>query len=144
MKLALLGSILGAVLLAPTVAQSCSTLGATWDPLTTTLSIALSGAPANAPTMTFVGLTQGTTTMHGITLGLAMPFYTMFFGVADASGNLAASRVLANAPIGITAYLQSVSMDMTGHTPHQHGGGHGQPGGGMTFCVSNVASVQFL
>lgn len=142
MRLTFLGAALGTVaILTPAAAQTCSTLGATWTQSTTTLAITLAGAPANAPTMTLVGLHQGTTTMmHGLTLGLAMPFYTMFFGVTDATGNLAASRTLANAPTGVTAYLQSVSMDMTGHT---HGGGMGQHGS-MTFCVSNVAQVVFL
>lgn len=138
MRFPLLGTVLGAALLtSAAAAQSCSTLGATWDPNTNTLAIALSGAPANAPTMTLIGLHQGTTTMHGITLGLAMPFYSMFFGVTDGSGNLAASRVLGNPPTGVTAYLQSVSVDMTGHGP-----GHGNHGT-MTFCVSNVATIQF-
>ncbi len=141
MKLALIGTALGTALLATQgVAQtSCSTLAATWTSATTTLAINLTGASANAMTITLISLNQGTTpVMHGLTLGVAMPIYQVFFGVTDSAGALSASRVLANAPTGVPAYLQSVSLNMT-HGPGSPGMGHHS----MTFCVSNVASVMF-
>jgi hypothetical protein len=150
---ALFGAVFGAITLLTSdgITQSCTAaLGATWSPASSTLSFTVNGAPANAPTMTFASLTQGTTTMHGITFGLGMPFYTMFFGIADGSGNLAASTTLASAPSGITVWFQSVSLAMNGMGGGMMGSG-GMGGGGMggsgpramTFCVSNVAMVRF-
>jgi hypothetical protein len=137
MKLPFLAASVLALLASHAAAQSCSTLGVTWDPLTSTLATALTGAPANAPTMTFAALHQGTTPMmHNLTLGLAMPFYSMYFGVTDANGVLNTARVLTRVPTGITVYFQSVSMNMS------RGGGMGGHMN-MTFCVSNVAQVAF-
>ena len=149
---ALFGTVLGAsILLTPAgVAQTCTAaLVATWAPTASTLSVTLNGAPANSPTMTFASLHSGTTTMHGITLGLGSPFYLMFAGVTDANGHLAFSSTLTSPPTGVTAYFQSATVVMTGGPGHggMSGGGHGGmsgPGpGGMLFCLSNVAAVQF-
>ena len=107
--------------------------------------------------MMFASLHSGTTTMHGITLGIGMPLFGMFSGFTDANGQFAVSSTLTTPPTGVTAYFQSATLVMPG-TPgpgHMGGsglGGMGGPGhggmsgpgpGGMLFCLSNVAAVPF-
>jgi hypothetical protein len=90
--------------------------------------------------------------MHGITLGLGMPLFLMFAGMTDANGQLAVSSVLTSPPTGVTAYFQSATVVMSGAPGTGHMGGMGSMGhggmsgpgpGGMLFCLSNVAAVQF-
>lgn len=136
-SIAVLGVLVGAGLVVaqgPTLTAS-GNAGAT--PPTVTLTV--SGAPANAHVILAASLQQGTGQFCGLTLGIAPPWIFMYMGVTDAAGSLSQTYNLNPASLpsplpGTIAYCQGgvVTMTMTGGgTPGGGGmGGGGTPGGG--------------
>lgn len=161
MRFATASAFFGALLFLNTggVAQACSDLSVTLDGETGTLSTALTGATPTSLTLVMVGRYEGTTTLpDGVNaLGLGFPFFRIGGGVTDASGTLAASRVLRHVPTGLTLHFQAVTLGgvvppenkpsgRRGRRGGRRGGGGGGGGGSLdnvVFCVSNVSTVVF-
>jgi hypothetical protein len=102
-----------------------------------TVTVDVTGAPADAMTFVVIG-DAGTTTLPfggGTTLGVASPFLPVPIGVADAAGHVALSvDIPASIPAGAiqdyTFTVQAVSLSfVTSPIPS------------FSLCVSNTASL---
>jgi hypothetical protein len=124
---------------APTLAQ-CSTLAITGTiNAGQTLSIDVSGAPANSIVFIAVG-EAGSTNLPfpgqtgGLTLGVAQPFIILPIGMSDSTGHVALSvEIPANLPAGViqdhTYTAQALSLSFSMMSPW------------LSFCVSNTTSL---
>ena len=126
-----------AVIAAPAFTQ-CSTLTITGtiNP-GQTVTVDVTGAPANAMTFLLVG-DAGTTTIPapggGVTLGVEFPAFIIPLGITDSNGAASQSATVpANIPAGViqdhTFTAQAVSVGFSGVPPT------------FSFCVSNTASL---
>lgn len=122
-------------------AQSCSTLAVSGDINPgSTLSLALSGAPADSWTAIALGDTLGSTTIGGgmlmVTLDLDAPFLILPFGRTDANGDASLDiTVPASVPVSalpsMDLYVQAATLDVSF--------GMGAPS--ISFCTSNTGTI---
>ena len=117
-------------------AQNCSTLAVSGGSPGSQLTIAVSGAPANTPTIVLLSQSTGSTvipTPFGtLSLGLASPFSPLPLGTTDANGDASISfQVPAQAAMCVMLYGQALSIefDITVVPPT------------LSFCTSNVAPI---
>lgn len=131
---------LAAVCLAlPGLAQgNCSTLDVTTQlhptrPLQT-VTVDVQGTLPNSMVVLAISPKPGTTTINMrafgmLTLGLEAPFTTMLVGLSDPSGDLKREYLIPDG-LGVTRYLQSVTLSVSGNTPAM-----------PLICTSNVTSI---
>jgi hypothetical protein len=132
------------VLVAGLAAGQCSTLAVAGSiNAGQTVSIGVSGAPADSATFLAVGETAGSTSImvpgSTLVLGLAEPFAVLPLGVTDAAGAVSLSvSIPADVPAGslpdATFILQAVTVSFgaIGPIPMPIV---------LTFCVSNTATL---
>lgn len=131
---------LAAVCLAlPALAQgNCSTLDVTTQlhptrPLQT-VTVDVQGTLPNSMVVLAISPKPGTTTINMrafgmLTLGLEAPFTTMLVGLSDPSGDLKREYLIPDG-LGVTRYLQSVTLSVSGNTPAM-----------PLICTSNVTTI---
>lgn len=131
---------LAAVCLAlPGLAQgNCSTLDVTTQlhptcPLQT-VTVDVQGTLPNSMVVLAISPKPGTTTINMrafgmLTLGLEAPFTTMLVGLSDPSGDLKREYLIPDG-LGVTRYLQSVTLSVSGNTPAM-----------PLICTSNVTTI---
>ena len=142
----ILGSLaLVGALTAPVLGGDCSSLGVdvSSDGETQTVTVDVSGAPANAMTFLAVGDTLGETAIDfgplgGFVLGLEAPFALLPIGGTDGDGNVTLSSDVPVQPSTIDLNLQALSVGLTLVIPPP---APGEIPVGFDFCTSNVASV---
>lgn len=134
-------------LVTPSTRAQCSALSSSYDSESNTIQHTVTGSTPDAFTVVFVGATPGTTaTKFGLTLGLERPFRIARLGKTDANGELMVERMPKHVPSGMTLHFQAVSVSGGSGKPSGRRGRRGGGGGGganLTFCESNVASVDF-
>lgn len=135
-KMKLLSSlVLSALLCAPLAAQACSDLSVSGGSPGTNLDFALTGAPANAPSLLVIGTTLGSTTINlgpvSFDLGLASPFFGLPLGMTDGNGSAGLSIPMPTQGIpGLDLNAQAVTIGFTI--------GRGMPT--LSVCTSDVES----
>jgi hypothetical protein len=108
-----------------------------------TVTVDVSGAPANSATYLVVGDAGSTTIQFGsttLTLGVDQPFQVFPLGLTDTSGHVSLSATVpSNVPANLipneTFTLQAVTPTFTTSPPP------GPPTPSITFCVSNTATL---
>lgn len=142
-------AFVAAIVLAGVVSAQCTlTITGSVNP-GQTVTVAVSGATANDPTVLVISENAGASTLNlgllgNLTLGVTSPYIFFPLGSTDASGSVSQSfGVPANLPPGSiptqTLQVQSVSVDI----PSFSGPGGGPPSlPTLSFCVSNVAQLQ--
>lgn len=116
-----------------------------------TVTIGVSGATANDPTVLVISENAGTSTLNlgllgSLTLGVTSPYIFFPLGITDGTGSVSQSfGVPANIPSLPTQTLQvqAVSVDIPTFTAPGPGGPGGPPSlPTLSFCTSNVAQLQ--
>jgi hypothetical protein len=131
------------VLVAAATSQACSDLTVSGSVTPgSTLTISVTGATANAPTVLVVGEDPGTTVINlgplaSLTLGIAEPFSVIGLPPTDGTGSTGVSFAIpANIPSGsfpmLTLYAQAVSASFSVMPPAQPG---------LSFCLSDVETI---